>query len=231
MKIEYLLGKTINVSDDTLKYFGSFLWDKPTCPEDIITFFNLIKDVDNPTVIDVGACTGSYTLLPVLKKDIIMYAFEPTRTFEELSKNILLNNVNANLYNVAVSDYDGTGIFNEMLSDLPVALSMLGGTPASHKSYTQKEVKVCKLDTFCSENNIIPTAIKIDVEGNELFVLRGASEIIKKYHPVIFCEYSQENTSQYGYSRKDIYDFLLNSGYFVTVGDNDLLGVFDPDSK
>ena len=71
-------------------------------------------------------------------------------------------------------------------------------------------VKQVKLD------DVIPTLaqhvdfIKIDVEGAELEVLKGASELIKKDKPVMVIETQMENL-------REIADFLKNKGYQVYV--------------
>lgn len=45
------------------------------------------------------------------------------------------------------------------------------------------EVRSTTLDGFCFGSGVIPDLIKIDVEGGELLVLRGAERLLKAYHP------------------------------------------------
>jgi len=46
-------------------------------------------------------------------------------------------------------------------------------------------VSTLQLDTFCERTGLIPNVIKIDVEGAEAMVLRGASSILTKCHPAV----------------------------------------------
>jgi hypothetical protein len=55
------------------------------------------------------------------------------------------------------------------------------------------EVKTDTLDNFTKEKNIIPDVIKIDVEGHELSVLKGAENFISKHHPTLIIEIEQRH--------------------------------------
>ena len=213
-KINYF-GKQINITNKSVDYHGSFENGEVYSKALITSFLKDIENIANPIILDVGACTGSYTMLDLIRKDLKIHSFEPSRAFFELKENIKVNGSKSKCYNVAVSNTIGVGEFNEIIADGSIALSMLGGNPISTKQCKSKEVDIITLDSFCLENKIIPNAIKIDTEGNELFVLQGAYDIIDKHHPVIYCEYSQQNANQYGYSINDIKDFLLNFDYNI----------------
>lgn len=49
-------------------------------------------------------------------------------------------------------------------------------------------VRTVAIDDYCELHNIHPTAIFLDVEGFEMFVLRGAVDTISKLRPLISCE-------------------------------------------
>ena len=69
---------------------------------------------------------------------------------------------------------------------------------------TKTEVECFKLDDFYSG---VPSIIKIDVEGHELQVLRGAESIIKKYMPMILVElFDFENNKAAKYLKSLGYD-------------------------
>jgi FkbM family methyltransferase len=55
--------------------------------------------------------------------------------------------------------------------------------------------------------------IKIDVEGAELGVLRGATETIKRCRPAVQMEIMEKQCSQFGYAPQDLYDFLVQQEY------------------
>lgn len=131
---------------------------------------------------DVGANKGDYTLaLSDAFPDAIVHSFEPSHyTFNLLFQNIggrrgvVINNFglgehkeNLELY----SDCEGSGLASIYKRDLDyLGISM------------DKSEMVCidTLDHYCEENNIHTIDfLKLDVEGNELNVLRGAKKMLE----------------------------------------------------
>jgi hypothetical protein len=55
--------------------------------------------------------------------------------------------------------------------------------------------------------------IKIDVEGAELGVLRGAKETIKRCRPAVQMEIMEKQCNLFGYTPQDLYDFLVQQDY------------------
>jgi FkbM family methyltransferase len=61
--------------------------------------------------------------------------------------------------------------------------------------------------------------IKVDVEGAELPLLRGAEATLRRYHPWIIAEVQQETSEAAGYRQEDILAFLEGLGYqFARIG-------------
>lgn len=217
------LNTEIEIDDLCSIYRGSFgLNGELSEPESIKTVVSILEKMDNPVLLDIGACTGAYALLDKLV-NVSVHSFEPvTRTFKVLKNNIKLNKSTAKAYNFGVSNYDGKGILKTVPHDGAVALSLIDGKPSFTRPDTvDSEIKVVTLDAWCEQNNIIPNFIKIDTEGGELRVLQGAEKIINKYKPVILCEYSQENANQFGYQIGDITRFL--NGYGIQYVDANIL--------
>ena len=75
-------------------------------------------------------------------------------------------------------------------------------------------VSTVRLDTYCEKHDVAPGVIKIDVEGAEGMVLRGAGAILRRYRPVLV-------VSMHPYwlppseSTKEILDFTFRHGYHV----------------
>jgi hypothetical protein len=61
--------------------------------------------------------------------------------------------------------------------------------PRERKSIRAEEVGAIEtLDRYCQKNSIKPDFLKIDTEGNELNILKGGIQTIKKYKPKIIME-------------------------------------------
>lgn len=215
------LNTEIEIDDLCPIYRGSFGVNGELSEPDIIEkVVNILKGIKSPVMLDIGACTGSYAMLDKLV-DVQIYSFEPVlRTFGVLRKNIKTNSSKTKCFNLAVSDYCGIGTLKTVPHDNAVALSLVDGRPSfTRKDTINSEIEVITIDQFCEDKNLIPNFIKIDVEGGELKVLRGAKETIDKHNPVILCEYSQENANQFGYGIGEINECL--HGYDIElIGDN-----------
>jgi len=67
--------------------------------------------------------------------------------------------------------------------------------------------------TIDSFNFLQVDAIKIDVEGSELYVIRGATQTIDRYRPSVQVEIVPKQCAQYGYDPQDLYDFFAERDY------------------
>jgi len=151
-------------------------------------------------VIDVGANIGYYTLL-LAKFAKKVYAFEPdTENFEILKKNVEENNLkNVVLVNKAVGEKSYKGYLIKDKENF-----------GNHKFNPSKSpfdkgdlISCISLDTYIKEKIDL---IKIDVQGYEPKVLKGAKNLIKKYKPILFVE-SEKEIKEDGYSTWSINDF------------------------
>lgn len=142
-----------------------------------------LKETD--VLIDAGANIGTYAL----SAPCTVYSFEPSyRSYEIAKRNIALNNrLNIRLFNAALSDQNGTStLFITQAS----GLSSLH-TNREARAVRTEEVPTLTIDSFVEEHHIHPTFIKMDVEGYEPQVLRGAQRTIERYRPTIMAELFQ----------------------------------------
>jgi FkbM family methyltransferase len=85
----------------------------------------------------------------------------------------------------------------------------------SGKPKIEIRVPMQKLDDLV--NAIDVDAIKIDVEGAELGVLRGAVNILRKCRPIIMFESAPQTDNGLGYTKEAIFEFLTSADYCLVV--------------
>jgi FkbM family methyltransferase len=142
--------------------------------------------VEGAVVYDVGAHIGFYTMVAA-KKGARVFAFEANpKNVDQLKSNIEVNafGAQATIVPMAVSDHSGT------LSFATYGYSLVGGiADADTKSDAIIiEVPCLSLDAFSDGANPPPTLIKIDVEGAEGVVIRGALAVLRSHKPVLIVE-------------------------------------------
>lgn len=137
---------------------------------------------------DIGANVGAYSLVAAKASQgtARIYAFEPAFTnFSQLCRNILLNGCADSIVPlpVALSDKTGLDCFNYNNLSAGGSLHTLG-VPVDFKgdSFTPVFRHLAlsyRLDDFIRDFQIpLPNHIKIDVDGTEAAVLRGAKETL-----------------------------------------------------
>lgn len=180
----------------------------------------LIKPGD--TVVDAGAHIGLHTLLmsKCAGRAGRVYAFEPQKKlFNELSSNLLLNECsNVIPYHLALSQ--GTASFH---LDKP---SHNEGACRIDPMANGELIEAKALDSFQIEN---VSLIKIDVEGHEYHLLRGAANTIKYSRPYIIIEIWSENSALSRgaeYNRLRVFQLLEEWGYYVEkISKDDFLAI------
>ncbi|MEM4479554.1 MAG: FkbM family methyltransferase [Candidatus Methanomethylicaceae archaeon] len=139
-----------------------------------------IKPKENYIVIDIGAHYGFYTVYVsrIVGTNGLILSFEPhPNNYKRLLMNLRLNDVsNVKTFNIALGEFNGkTRLYIHSLSV---------GHSIHFKSKDYVTVELVKLDTIVERLNLKKVdLIKIDVEGAELDVLKGASNVIERFKP------------------------------------------------
>jgi FkbM family methyltransferase len=133
--------------------------------------------------LDVGSHFGLYAIGAALRvgPQGNVLAFEPTPlTVRKLRRNIQLNGLSARVtvHAVAVSDKDGVAEFAASGSSMMNSLcsAKVGSQPGSHQEVERLQIPTRRLDEFFDRAR--PTVAKIDTEGAEIAVLRGAPQLL-----------------------------------------------------
>jgi len=177
------------------------------------------------TVIDIGANIGT-TLLKMAKicgKNGYVLGFEPDPiNFKRLQKNIALNNfTNLSVKQIGLGNKPGRYRLENYIEFNSGGKRI--STSGKISSNDSMEVEINTLDNFLSQNynslNKIDL-IKIDVEGFEFNVLKGAKNTIERYTPVLFIEVDDNNLKAQSASAKELIHLLSETGYSVEHAEN-----------
>jgi len=177
----------------------------------------LIESGFHPIFFDVGANVGNYALgLRNRFPDANIYTFEPVRsTYDLLNNNV--SGCRIDTYNLGLGDKKGRAtIFNKAnnnnteLATLYSDVFKAGGK--SEGEITSSQCEIDTIDNFCDTTQVKNIHfLKIDVEGHELSVLKGASEMLKRKRiDIIQFEFNSHNI----YSRVYLRDFFLSLNDF-----------------
>lgn len=167
--------------------------------------------------LDIGAHSGTYTIsLADNSKEV--YSFEPQKmTYYSLCGSVALSDKqNVSCFQVGLGSPEQVG--KQTLK----IVSHDGGGSSLHSTkgiLREETIEIKTLDEYGIENIGF---IKMDVEENELFVLKGALETIRKNNwPTIIFESNYENTELFDYIRSIGYKDVIRVGgcnnMFLTV--------------
>jgi FkbM family methyltransferase len=170
-------------------------------------------------VLDVGTNIG-WTLMNLAKKSESgrVFGFEPDPVnHRRCAENLSLNSMsNVTLFEFGLSDV------NARMGIEVRTPSNRGGNRIAKPVENELTVEVMRLDDLEFVKTIDRIdLIKIDVEGYEVNVLKGARSVLIKHHPALFIEVDDNNLRQLGYSAAELLTFLTEVGYknFVTAYD------------
>lgn len=139
------------------------------------------------TVLDIGAQSGYFSLLfsRLVGPQGKVIAFEPLpANFRMLEENVRLNGLgNVTIRQEAVADHSG-----DMSFEFPSEPTLIAGPLLEGENQGVLTVKGVSLDDIFSVGSVPVQFIKMDVEGAEEEVLRGALKLLDSSHPDMLIE-------------------------------------------
>jgi FkbM family methyltransferase len=181
-------------------------------------------------VVDVGANIGSVSIpVAAVMPECEVYAFEPNPSaMRKFRRNLALNHVaNLHAFEIGIADSSGTLNFHSQENDLGVSSFLPPDRETANVN--QIEVRVDTLDNLSRQWVEPVSVIKVDVEGFEVQVLRGAATLISEQRPIIIFEHWDSHFSSAHEAqgkRRALKDFLSvhgYCGYYITRYDPQLL--------
>jgi FkbM family methyltransferase len=155
---------------------------------------------------DVGANVGVYTVLASKVKKAKTIAFEPLPdTFDKLLDNIQINRLdNVISKNIGLS-FEPSKLYFTTNKDTMNSVAL-------DSDMDKQEVDVDTLDNISNQYGI-PKIIKIDVEGYETNVLKGAKSILENKNLEVIILELNNSGKKFGFDDDDIHNDLLNYGF------------------
>jgi len=170
--------------------------------------------------LDVGACHGIFSLVFVnVRPEAAALAVEPSAiAFSILTENVRLGR----LRNVVARQVACGAAAGELrMRQLWHHLEALPAPAASSAGDDDPVVAVPmqSVDELCADLDFQPDLVKVDVEGYELAVLRGARATLGRYRPPLFLELHPQRLRELGGSVEEVVDLLAGLGYgFRSLG-------------
>jgi FkbM family methyltransferase len=157
--------------------------------------------------VDIGANIGSYTVLAGGHVGASVVSIEPVpKTFEHLKTNIAINQIGEKVmvYNFALGNEKGQISFTSTLDTM--------NHVATQAETNTIQVPVETLDTVLQKEKD-PVLLKIDVEGFETNVLKGATETLQKNNLKAIIIELNGSGAKYGYDERLLHEKLLEYNY------------------
>jgi len=168
------------------------------------------------TFFDIGAYHGIYTVLAAKRMGETgsVAAFEPSRReLRRLAFHLRLNGLSSvGLVPCAVGSEEGDVTFFTVLA----RNAMRNGLRAPLCADAVETVVVHKktMDNYLEQSGTTAVdLVKIDTEGAELEVFRGAQRLLTQLRPLVICEVLDSSTEPWGYPARDIVSRLQGHGY------------------
>ena len=179
---------------------------------DSAMIFELVED--GALVFDIGGNIGYYSIALAKGRNATIHAFEPIEsTYRQFIANAYYNGVQdrVRINNFGLFDKSGELTFYVYKQDFGNASAAI-----MHEEKDNEKIvcKVERLDEYVKAQGVERIDfIKLDVEGAEIFALRGGLKSIEKHKPILFVEMLRKWAAKYGYHPNEIIAMLEQIGY------------------
>jgi FkbM family methyltransferase len=186
---------------------------------DSLELLELLRPLNPKVIYDIGANVGTWTLLcKALYPEVQIHAFEPLPIHIEKFKQLTNGLIGVHLHEVGLGSL--TTKINMKVTDFSDASSLLALTETGKQQWHLQQVgeipvQIERLDDWISSHGLpSPDLIKMDVQGFELEVLRGAEQCLTQAKGVLL-ETSFKNFYERQCRFDELVSFLANAGFYV----------------
>jgi FkbM family methyltransferase len=192
-------------------------------PEDATTIALLSAIAhQSATIIDVGANVGRYSwfLRQHARPGSMLFAIEPHPDMARLLRRALGPIPSCTVLEVAAAEHDAIGELVVPAGAFGTPVSGLGWVQSHHENHANNSFKVRlrRLDGLIEDGAIRvvdPVFLKIDVEGGEAGVLRGAAELLRQHRPILYFECQAASLARQGETPEGVWGELRQAGYQI----------------
>lgn len=181
-------SKIVKLNDNLYYYNGYYLpvnqFDSSVFySKDAIDELTTLDSVRNKDIIDAGGYVGDTALLFSSYTDKSIHVFEASPSNMDIIRETIRLNQLENIVPVskALGEKSGTATFS--LGERNSCNSLVERPGYNYPDHI--EVPVITLDDYVRENNLEVGLIKVDIEGGEQLLLKGAVETIRTQHPIL----------------------------------------------
>lgn len=185
-------------------------------PEEILFYKRELKPGD--VFIDVGANIGFMSAIAASAVGTggQVHSFEPVPEYYLKLETLAKDNPNYHIVTnqCALGDTKGTIIINTKKEENIGGSTVVPGLVSEESIRERIEVPLITLDAYIKEKGITKVSvIKIDVEGFEFPVLRGAELVLRQFKPTILCEITPAAYSLLDSSVTDLFKYMSEFNY------------------
>lgn len=182
-------------------------------PEEVRALLALVEGAE--MVLDIGANAGFIALRLARAGRARIHAFEPVpSTHDELLRNIALNQLEGRIVPHALALGAEAGEVKFYVPAFHGSVAASARPLFASDENREVSVRMSTLDQFAESHALARIdLIKCDVEGAEIFVLRGGLATIERTRPVLMLEMLRKWAKVYDYHPNDIVQLLLPLGY------------------
>jgi FkbM family methyltransferase len=175
-------------------------------------------------VMDIGAHIGlvSLPMSQVVADNGVVIAFEPaTANGAYLAEHLTANDVNnVTVVTDLVGDQELDSVeFYE--SDDDSGMNTIADT-GSRRGYDSTQRRQITLDNYCYENGLVPQLLKIDTEGAEVGILKGAIETLRTHQPTLFLSVHPRHIIELGSTVEELEQLIADINFKVTDMDGNV---------
>jgi FkbM family methyltransferase len=198
---------------------------------DLIQLYRPLIEGKDKIIVDIGANVGAHTLIManMMAENSKVYAIEPTDfAFDKLDRNLAVNPKLKNrvekrkvlltdpAHVVAISNISSSWDISKKIDD-PNRNVFDGGFAKSCA-----DAAPMTFDEFVEQEGITRIdLVKLDVDGNEIDIMRGADKVFKDLRPILLVELSPIHFDQMDFNFEDLVNELININYdfYNALGD------------